>query len=111
MAITIYGLIDPRTDILRYVGQTKSPKKRYWRHCHPAKNQRTHRDNWIRSLLGQGLTPTFIELARAPTRDEANTAESFWISSLRASGGLLLNLEDGGKREDHQRTFRSETVE
>jgi predicted GIY-YIG superfamily endonuclease len=95
--VIVYGLVDPRTDTLRYIGQSKDPRKRYWRHCHPAKNSYTHRDNWIRAILRQGLTPEFIELDSAATQEDADLLECFWIASLRAAGALLLNREDGGK--------------
>jgi hypothetical protein len=51
MTITIYGLVDPRTNVLRYVGQAINPVKRHSRHCHPDKTDRTHRAAWIRNLL------------------------------------------------------------
>lgn len=98
--IVIYALVDPRTDVLRYVGMTKHPRKRYWRHCHPGPRNRTHRAQWIRALKQSGLKPEFIPLEEVASDDEAAISERFWIASLRAAGALLLNFAAGGEGGD-----------
>lgn len=65
----IYGLIDPRYDIIRYVGQTVTTlKERFQGHMDEAKKIDTSRDtyyklNWIRKLLSLGLEPKPVLLA------------------------------------------------
>lgn len=93
--ILIYGLIDPRTDCLRYIGQSKRLSKRFWRHCHPVPKDRSHCGCWLRGLRNAGLIPQLVELEEAQSRDEAAIFESFWIASLRAAGANLVNTTAG----------------
>jgi len=93
--ILIYGLIDPRTDCLRYVGQSKRLGKRFWRHCHPLPNDRSHRGCWLRGLRNAGLEPQLIVLEEAASSKDAAIFEAFWIASLRAAGADLVNTTDG----------------
>lgn len=95
--IVIYGLVDPRTGYLRYIGQSKRLGKRFWRHCHPLPNDRSHRGCWLRGLLANKLEPQLIELEFAGSPDEAALLEAFWIASLRAAGADLVNITDGEK--------------
>lgn len=92
----IYGLIDPRTECLRYVGKTTDLRKRFLRHCNPRRSDRSHRGCWLRGLRNLGLQPTMVVLEEI---DEATTAlvECFWISSLRAAGADLVNAANGGE--------------
>ena len=93
--ITIYGLVDPRTACLRYIGQSKRLGKRFWRHCHPLPNDRSHRGCWLRGLLANKLEPQLIELEFAESSDAATVLEAFWIASLRSAGADLVNITDG----------------
>ena len=56
---TIYSLIDPRTGLVRYIGQTiKLPRYRYashkyqWKRC---KGRINHVNSWIKNLAKEGL--------------------------------------------------------
>jgi hypothetical protein len=66
----IYGLVDPRYAIIRYVGQTvKTLKKRFNEHIDEAKsknnrNKPYYKLNWIRKLLSLNLEPTPVILAQ-----------------------------------------------
>ena len=93
--ILIYGLIDPRTNSLRYVGQSVRLSKRFWRHCNPLPTDRSHRGCWLRGLKKAGLVPQLIVLEEAVTSDEATILETFWIASLRSVGANLVNMTDG----------------
>lgn len=92
----IYGLTDPRTGALRYIGQTKHLRKRYSRHLNLHAEDRTHRACWVRGLLSSGLRP---ELDTLEVVDDAvaSDVERFWIASLRAAGADLVNLTGGGE--------------
>lgn len=96
--IFVYGLIDPRTGELRYVGQTINGMDRataHWRR----KSIRNHRDRchtWVRKLLSLELTPR-VEILEECLAEELNIIERFWIASILAAGGQLLNMTDGGE--------------
>lgn len=90
----IYGLIDPRDDQLRYVGQTScSLRARLVRHVYRARWGQHYRDRWIR-LMGQ--TPDIVELEVCATRAEADEAERHFIAYFRYLGCRLTNLASGG---------------
>ena len=92
--ILIYGLCDPRSGCLRYIGQSKRLGKRFWRHCNPPPRDRSHRGCWLRGLRNAGLAPELVVLEEA-TSETAAIIEAFWIASLRAAGADLVNTTDG----------------
>lgn len=62
----IYGLIDPRTNELRYVGKANDPKKRFYRHMELAKEKKTHKDCWISGVMRDGFSPILTILEEVP---------------------------------------------
>lgn len=94
--IFIYGLIDPRTNELRYVGQTKqSLSRRCNGHICDSRRGRTHCATWIRCLLAQNLKPE-IFLIEEMNSENWDEAERFWISYFRFVGCDLTNHREGG---------------
>ena len=90
----IYGLTDPRTQQLRYVGKSHNPTKR--KRGHLKDPARTHKACWIRSLLKEDLAPEVIileEVHRASWED----AEKWWIAYFRSIGADLTNATSGGE--------------
>ena len=85
--ISIYALVDPRTDCIRYIGQSG--------HCWEAKREQHRRARWILGLLKLGLKPEMVVLEEVAA-DQANDAERFWIASLLAAGARLVNTDAGG---------------
>src|SRR5438874_480843 len=51
--VFIYALVDPVTRFVRYVGKSEEPQERTTVHCND--KSRTHRANWIRSILAKGI--------------------------------------------------------
>lgn len=93
---TIYALVDPETDQIRYVGFTSCrPGKRLNQHCCTKRDPNTHKSNWIKSLLSRGLRPV-IRTLETGVGDWA-ACEKKWITQLRAEGHPLTNLSDGGE--------------
>jgi hypothetical protein len=90
--VTIYALIDPRDDAVRYVGRTDFPKQRFA--CHRSSmrggNDRGSqvRAAWVRGLRRRGLFPEIRVLERCRARDAARR-EAHWIDAF--SGPRLLN--------------------
>jgi hypothetical protein len=94
--ICVYALIDPRYDVVKYIGQTTNKWSRWRHHCKPVKSDRTKRAWWIRGLIKSGHKPVMIVLEEFQTLEEAGDGEAFWISSLLAAGAILKNHDPGG---------------
>jgi len=92
----IYGLIDPLTQELRYVGKANDLKRRLICHIRDAKIGNGHKDNWIKSLLAIGLRPEIFDIESVPYFDWQDS-ERFWISYFRFVGCRLINSTDGGE--------------
>ena len=92
----IYGLIDPRTDMVRYVGRSCSGMSRPRQHQRPVlESDRTHRANWIRSLHAEGLRHRECVL-EVVTKETIADSEVWWIAYGRALGWPLTNISAGG---------------
>lgn len=78
----IYGLVDPRTGHVRYVGKTtKTLEARLAEHTRSAKRgTRRHRDTWHRQLLGEDLVPSITLLAES---DDIDKDEVDWIVCMK----------------------------
>jgi hypothetical protein len=96
--VYIYALIDPRNEQVRYVGKSKFPKKRLNGHLQGArKGFKTHRHNWIRQLLNEGLKPDLLILEEVK-ENEWEQAEKKWIVYYRDENGKdLTNTAEGGQ--------------
>jgi group I intron endonuclease len=87
----IYGLIDPRTNKIRYVGKTNNLKQRLFDHTRRSKHKTTYKDKWISSLLEIGLKPIIIILEECG--DDWAEREIYHISLYEN----LTNLTKGGE--------------
>lgn len=95
----IYGLVDPRTQEIRYVGKSCSGLNRPKVHgcrCRVAKD-RTHKGRWIAGLQAKGLTFSVVVLEECQHPEDLFAAERRWIAHGRAQGWRLTNLTDGGE--------------
>src|SRR3989304_2761683 len=60
VVIYFYILKDPMTGKIRYLGYTNNTKRRLYKHIYHARKNtypNSHKDNWIRMLLGKGVEP------------------------------------------------------
>lgn len=55
---SIYALIDPTNNNVRYIGKTMYPEKRKSRHFRKT-NNKTHKEKWVSSLLAKNIIPIF----------------------------------------------------
>lgn len=90
----IYGLVDPRTCLLRYIGKSNDPRIRYRKHINQI--DRTHKSLWIQQLRSNGLLPWLLILDVVPF-DGWQQYEMDWISIFR---GQLTNITEGGDAPD-----------
>lgn len=91
----IYGLIDPRTRLIRYVGLSSTGMRRPRRH-RTRTGGATHRATWLRELARAGFEYEIAILETVDHRDELPDAERWWIAFGRALGWPLTNGTAGG---------------
>lgn len=92
----IYGLADPRTGEIRYIGKSACGTRRTIIHRTPSSlAEPTRKNRWIRSLHKVGLTYEVTILAR-PAPAALDAEEKAWIARGRALGWRLTNATDGG---------------
>lgn len=53
----IYYLIDPITNVVKYVGKSKKPKTRYSQHIKKLDKSMTPKKRWLLGLFEEGLKP------------------------------------------------------
>lgn len=95
----VYGLIDPSTKQLRYIGLSSSGMNRPLSHFRPsqlAKDTNLHKRRWIEKLAKQGLQPEIEVLERCANREELAEAEVFQIQYYKSIGADLMNMAEGG---------------
>lgn len=81
----IYGLIDPRTRLIRYVGLSATGMVRPRKHRNKTRHTgTTHRACWLRELFAAGLDYEIVTLQETETADDLRTAERWWIAFGRA---------------------------
>lgn len=96
--VYIYALVDPITELVRYVGKSPDPKMRFNTHVHRAKSHNDdnpHKCNWIRSLLQKNLLPK-LEIIETASDSSWEDAERKWIRYFRENGHRPTNVSDGG---------------
>lgn len=97
----LYRLRDPETRAIRYVGKADSPTKRLATHLYQARHNlaisshRTHKANWLRSLLLQGKMPILEIIEEVPVT-QWQEREAYWIACYREQGEPLTNGTIGG---------------
>lgn len=86
----IYGIVDPITSEIRYVGYTsKKPTRRLIGHL--TEEGKGDKAQWINDLLDDGLLPSVVTLQKAETEHEARLIERWWIYQGQISRWPLLN--------------------
>jgi hypothetical protein len=95
---TIYGLYDPRTDELRYVGSTTHTlAERRAGHMSDVYGSNPDRRKafWLRELVDLGLKPVIKAIESVP-QDRREIRELFWIRHFKAKGCELTNRKGMG---------------
>jgi len=110
----IYVLIDPLTNMVRYIGKTDNVRRRYMEHireCNWTK-KKSHKAYWILKLLKNNQKP-IVEIIEETTSEHSSFWEMHYISLYRSWGFNLINKTLGGegssnyKASDEERTRRS----
>ena len=130
MYVAIYGLFDPRTNQLRYVGRSKNAQQRYRQHLDDAKKYLTksktadhdwfalpllekvddktlsnhNKLRWIAELLNDGNAPQMKmldEWKHAKDIQDANRLEDAYIAIAKRDGALLFNYIYSHRQSHH----------
>ena len=96
--MVIYGLIDPRTNQVRYIGRTgQRPAYRLTQHIKRASDGAGgHLCNWLRQLTAAGLRPDLVILEDDIPHDQSADRERFWIAEGKSREWRLTNMSSGG---------------
>ena len=95
---TIYGLIDPLTKEIRYIGQTRLPlQDRLNAHLNPQRGRASSpREHWIESLKRKNEIPQIFAIEIANYL-EADKIERLWIAHYKRHGANLTYCDNGPK--------------
>jgi hypothetical protein len=88
----IYALVDPVTDMVRYIGQSIRPNERLASHIWYAKNKRRRwNEYWMFSVIKKGYIP-IMEILHECKIDDLNFWEEHYIFLYKSWGFRLTNL-------------------
>lgn len=88
----IYALLDPDTEVVRYVGKSDNPERRLLRHLGFYEKKETHKTRWLRKLVNEGKRP-LLKILEEVSIEEWGDKERYWISMYKEN---LTNTADGG---------------
>jgi hypothetical protein len=92
----VYGLLDPDSGALRYIGQTTGPIGfRLGGHLMAASAGKHRVSKWIATVVRQGKMPVIRVLAEARDIVELGALEREHIARARIEGHELLNVYGG----------------
>jgi len=102
----VYGIIDPRTNALFYIGQTGCYSRRRSEHL-----EGTDQISGlvIRQIIEAGFLPHFVGLECHDREESALRAEIFWIELLLSRGVALVNSQAFDGFLDRRSKRQSET--
>jgi len=93
----IYGLLEPITKEIRYVGKAINLSSRIRAHYEPNRlMSKTHKNNWLNKLINNNEEPIVVVLEVCERKELLNEAEIKWIAHYRGVGCDLTNGTDGG---------------
>jgi GIY-YIG catalytic domain len=95
MTVYIYGLYEPDTGALRYIGKSIRPHQRLRNHIND--KSKCHRTNWIQSLVARGLEPELQIIEEIRVAWLWQDSERYWIAHARKNGARLVNGTNGGE--------------
>jgi hypothetical protein len=93
-SVTVYGLADPRSGHLRYIGQTARPlRERLNGHLSESSlNYCPAKGRWVRELFAAGLRPEIFAIEEGVLYALRHKEEDFWIDYFAGLGADLLNF-------------------
>jgi len=96
----IYGLIDPDSKELKYIGLSTTGNKRFYTHWRSvSKKVKTRVKCWLKQLKHERKKIFDVVFLEYFDKDSEliDEAEQFWISYFKGLGAILLNHDCGGR--------------
>lgn len=93
--VYIYGLCDPRTNEIKYVGKAYHPQSRLATHISSAPTKEDKNGKWVFELSNASEKPYMIILDIVPIK-EGVAAEKYWIDYISQRQELLNEATPGG---------------
>lgn len=90
--VWIYAMIDPRDQLVKYIGQTVNLKTRYSAICHGVISCSMKVREWVHGMKQDKVKPTMIILQETNQTD-AGKVELKWIMTFLEAGAPLLNQQ------------------
>jgi len=87
--ISIYALVDPETEQVRYIGKSLHPESRFNAHMHD--HTRSQKGDWIQGLIKRGLVPEMRIVEEVP-RDQGEMREIYWMNYYKEQGHSITNV-------------------
>ena len=95
---TIYKLIDPESNKIRYIGLTFNTLKQRLK-SHYNENSKSHKCFWIKKLKSKGLKPIIEPIEEnIGSYEKACEKEIYYIEYYRSNGHKLTNQASGGNK-------------
>lgn len=91
----IYGLAEPDSGEVRYVGATTNTIKRLTAHLWHQKTRQQSVHNWVAKLAETSKQPMLCILEECDG-DSWQERERYWIAHFRSRGNDLFNSDNGG---------------
>lgn len=112
MPFYVYTLADPRTDEIRYVGQTFSPELRLRQHIHSEVGSNESKRLWVEEVLKAGFEPRMDIVEIIEEKEKINEREKYWIQYHLEKGLSLLNVrstrKSSGQKPVKQKSTKKE---
>ena len=86
--VYIYGLANPETGVVRYVGKTNNLHRRKNEHHIDGAN---HKTRWLDYLKDSGLEPEMKILEEVSGNDDWRARELFWLRKIIDEGTTVVN--------------------
>lgn len=103
--VFIYGLADPDSLCVRYIGKAYNPKNRYTQHLNLKQRMNERKREWLESLAQLGKVPVMQILEEVPI-DRWREREIYYIEHFKGLGFDLVNKYrgGGGNRVEYKRS-------
>jgi len=92
----IYALCEPASRVVRYIGKSDFPQRRFSNHLSRSARRQSHLGCWLRSILSRGELPSIVILREVPV-ETWQAEEALYIKAARVLGLNLVNATDGGE--------------